>query len=104
VTGRELVASTLVLVEVPRALARRADESLWADTWTSVLGGLRLLEVDRGLLQQAARLQPPELRAADAVHLAAALAVGSALTAFLCYDRRLAQAAREHGLPVEAPA
>lgn len=44
------------------------------------------------------------VRSLDAIHLATALRGRSRLTAFLTYDKRLADAAREAGLPVEAPA
>jgi len=104
VRGQELTASALVLAEVPRALGRRAPVDAWSSVWLSVATGLRLLDVDRVLLRRAGLLSPPELRATDAVHLAAALAVGPALEAFLCYDLRLAAAAHAHGLRVEAPA
>jgi predicted nucleic acid-binding protein len=44
------------------------------------------------------------LRTLDAVHLATAGSVAEELTAFVTYDKRLAEAAKAHGLPVEAPA
>ena len=47
-------------------------------------------------------LLPTELRSLGAIHLAAALAVGSDLGAFVTYDERLA-AARTLGLVVETP-
>jgi predicted nucleic acid-binding protein len=47
------------------------------------------------------------LRSLDAIHVATAemlVASGKALTAFVTYDRRLADTARNLQLPVEAPA
>ncbi|MHB1486395.1 MAG: hypothetical protein ACYCS7_07140 [Acidimicrobiales bacterium] len=40
----------------------------------------------------------------DAVHLSAALLIGSDLRAIITYDHRMAQAAGDLGLVVEAPA
>ena len=39
----------------------------------------------------------------DALHLASALLLGDALTAFVAYDHRLADAAQAAGLAVVAP-
>ena len=47
------------------------------------------------------------LRSLDAIHLATAellVASGKTVTAFVTYDRRLAEAASQAGLPVIAPA
>jgi predicted nucleic acid-binding protein len=63
-----------------------------------------LMRIDRALLSRAAALDPPELRSIDAIHLASALTLDAALTAFVTYDRRLEAAAVRAGLSVEAPA
>lgn len=47
---------------------------------------------------------PPLLRTLDAIHLASALSVAAALSAFVAYDRRLLAAAEDERLPVFAPA
>lgn len=53
---------------------------------------------------QAGALAPGSaLRSLDAVHIAAALRLGSALAYFVSYDKRLVTAAAEHGLPVATP-
>jgi hypothetical protein len=44
------------------------------------------------------------VRSLDAIHLATALHIGGWLTAFVTYDKRLADAARAAGLNVEMPA
>jgi predicted nucleic acid-binding protein len=44
-----------------------------------------------------------QLRSLDAIHLASAEYLEQALTAFVTYDKRLAAAATERGLPVSAP-
>ena len=95
------VTSVVGAVEVRRA-ARRAGASAprvdrsspecrsW--TWTLVCRSLRV------------RLDPPELRTLDALHLASAISLEDDLGAFACYDERLANAAAREGLRVLAPA
>jgi hypothetical protein len=65
---------------------------------------MALITLDRTVLDVAWELDPPALRAIDAVHLASALALGDALGTFICYDPRLADAADAAHLPVLAPA
>jgi predicted nucleic acid-binding protein len=55
------------------------------------------------LADDAARLGRPGLRALDALHLASVLRIEQAITAFVVYGHRLAEAARSRGLPVVAP-
>jgi uncharacterized protein len=62
-----------------------------------------LLEVTTAVFEEAGRLDPGTMRSLDAVHLAAALALGDDLEAVLTYDDRLAQAARANGVDVVAP-
>ncbi len=102
VEGQILVASALVEVEVPRAMARRGlDPSLSAVR--VLLGGLVLLELDVATLRRAALLPPATLRSLDALHLAAALTVRDRITAVVAYDQRLSAAAQDHGLLVLSP-
>ncbi len=96
-----VAASDLVRVEVIRAVAR-ADPA-GVPRARMLLAGVDLVPVSRDLLETAADLGPPSLRSLDAVHLATALGLGSALDAFVVYDERLARAATEAGLPVVAP-
>jgi hypothetical protein len=56
------------------------------------------------LLDDAAELEGDDLRSLDAIHLAAARALGDALGELITYDRRMAAAARDLGLPTGAPA
>ncbi|MFY1672531.1 hypothetical protein ACN27G_21605 [Plantactinospora sp. WMMB334] len=55
----------------------------------------------------AAAFAEPTLRSLDAIHLATAQVLtnesGAALTAFVTYDRRLLECAKEAGLPVASP-
>lgn len=96
------LASTLVLVEVPRVVARRG---LGAESpqVAALLDGCSLLQVEPDVLRTAARLRPAVLRSLDAVHLASALSVRNRLDGFVAYDARLVEAARAHGLPVLTP-
>jgi uncharacterized protein len=94
-------ASSLTRVEVVRAVAR--SQATAVPTARRLLAGMDLVPISRDLLETAADLRPPSLRSLDALHLATALSLGSALDAFVVYDERLAQAATDAGLPVVAP-
>jgi len=65
---------------------------------------LDLIAVSTRVLTEAADLEQPFLRTLDAIHLAAAASVRAGLSAFVTYDKRLAAAAGEAGLPVLSPA
>jgi predicted nucleic acid-binding protein len=95
-------SATLLRTEAIRALGR-AGHGAHVGPARRLLATLRLVRVDEPLLDRAAELDPRELRSLDAVHLAAALAIGPDLGAFLTYDERLAEGARWHGLAVQAP-
>jgi uncharacterized protein len=95
-------SATLLRTEAIRAL-RRAGQGTHLGPARRLLATLRLVRVDEPLLDRAAELDPRELRSLDAIHLAAALAIGPDLGAFLTYDERLAEGARRHGLAVQAP-
>jgi uncharacterized protein len=96
------VSSTLVEVELPRAL-RRTDPVLTARV-PAMLAQLARYEIDDVVRATAAAFPDPELRSLDAIHLATASVVfGDRLTAFVTYDRRLRDAADLLGLPVTAP-
>ena len=97
-----VAASDLVRVELIHAVARVAPAGV--PRARTLLTGVDLVPVTRDLLETAADLGPPCLRTLDALHLATALSLGSALDAFVVYDERLAQAATDAGLPVVAPA
>jgi predicted nucleic acid-binding protein len=102
--SERLVASALVEVELPRAL-RRSEPG--------VLGGVaavvaRLYRVDiNAAVRATAGAYPDEgLRSLHAIHLATAeflVASDQAISAFVTYDKRLADAAGRAGLPVAAP-
>lgn len=97
-----LVSSTLVEVELPRAL-RRTEPQLLAAV-PALLERLHRYEIDELVRRTAAGYETAELRSLDAIHLATAHAVfGGQLRAFVTYDRRLLAAAESLRLPVAAP-
>jgi predicted nucleic acid-binding protein len=55
------------------------------------------------VIDEAGIVGSPLVRTLDAVHLVSALALGSRLSTFITYDKRLADAATAAGLTVEAP-
>ena len=98
--GTSATTSVVALVEVVRAARRvhAGDEA--------VLRATRMMEaceLDDILRQPAARMNPPELRRLDAIHLASALRVRSMIDTFVTYDRQLADAAQAAGLAVVSP-
>ena len=102
--GREEVAwaaSSLTRVEVVRAVSRAQAAAV--PSARSLLAVVDIVRLGPDILETAADLGPPSLRSRDALHLATALSLGSALEAFIVYDERLAEAATDAGLPVVAP-
>jgi uncharacterized protein len=97
------VSISLTRVEIQRALRRAGAGSALIEEARRQLRALGLRAASDEILDRAESLEPKSLRALDALHLACALELQPALDAFLCYDRRLADAARAHGLPVLAP-
>ena len=103
-TGFETIVSiSIVRVEILRALRRAGYASEAAAEAKRLLGKLQLRAVTDDLLERAQNLEPFSLRTLDALHLAGAIDLGSEIDAFVCYDARLAAAARLHGLRVLAP-
>lgn len=62
-----------------------------------------VIAVSTRVLSKAADIEQPFLRTLDAIHLAAAVSLRAGLSAFVTYDKRLAAAAKELGLPVLSP-
>lgn len=97
-----LVSSALLRAELIRAVRRR-QPSLAPRARELVLRvGLR--EVDAGVLESAAMLDPLTLRTLDAIHLATALGLLEVLDALATYDLRMIEGAKQLGLPVASPA
>jgi predicted nucleic acid-binding protein len=96
-----LTSSILAVVELSRAVARVAPEARSAVA--AVMEAVAVVGFDDRIAARAAALGPASLRTLDAIHLATALEFGGELDAFVCYDDRLAEAARTLGLPAVAP-
>lgn len=94
------ISCALVRTEVVRVFREQSADAIQHARET--LGELELLELDDELLDAAALLPAP-VRSLDAIHLAAAVAMGDELSALVTYDERMASAARELGLEVVSP-
>jgi hypothetical protein len=70
----------------------------------TVLSRIALVDLDEDVVQRAATLDPVELRALDAIHLATAISLGGDLGALCAYDVRLGSAALSKTIEVLAPA
>lgn len=97
-----LVSSALARAEVSRAILALGSPT--QDAAQQVLGRIDLLRVTNRILNIAGALRPDSLRTLDAIHLASALSLDDSLAHFVCYDRRLSQAASEQGWSVKSPA
>jgi hypothetical protein len=95
------VSCGLARVEVVRAVRPYGDSAIARAR--ALLRGISLIRIDDALLDDAAALGGHGLRSLDAIHLAGALALGRSLYAIITYDRRMADAAEERGLHVQAP-
>jgi len=91
----------LARVEVVRAVRPHGARAV--SRARAVLGRIDLLRLDDALLDAAARMDPSSLRSLDAIHLAAAMALGNDLAALVTYDVRMADAAAELAVPVASP-
>jgi predicted nucleic acid-binding protein len=98
------ITSYLTRTELRRALhavGARQDTMERAGAWLSRAAHLRM---PAEVFDTAGGLAPgTRLRSLDALHVSCALGLGAALTAFVTYDKRLAEAAETAGLPVVAP-
>lgn len=99
-TRPALIASSLLKVETTRAI-RQVEPINGLAELKVALDEIALVAVTDSILRRAAHVEPALLRSLDAVHLATALDVG--VEAMIVYDRRLADAARAHGLTVLSP-
>lgn len=95
------VSSTLIEVEVPRALHRCAPEAM--TRMPTMLSSVTRLEIDKTVRDTAAAFEKEHLRSLDAIHLATALPLAGHLEAFVTYDKRLLAAAHSQGLPTASP-
>ncbi len=96
-----LVSSTLHRSEVLRAIWRAEPGAL--PRAQRIIRRIALVSLTHDLLDNAATQQPGALSTTAAIHLASALTVKRDLTAFVCYDKLLLDAAEAAGLPVVSP-
>ena len=96
-----LVVAALARVEVVRAVATAGGSAVAMARRR--IARLQLIDLDRTLLDRAATIAPGQVRSLDAIHLAAASALGSGLRALVAYDERLLEAADVLGLPTARP-
>jgi uncharacterized protein len=96
------ISSALVEVESFRALARHAPDAV--ARLHPVLDQIELADLDPVIRILALTVSPATVRSLDAIHMATAQRIRGQLTSFVTYDKRLADAARIAGLPVDAPA
>jgi predicted nucleic acid-binding protein len=96
-----MVSSSLIYPELVRAVARHHAEL--APRATALLQRIMMVPLADDILTGAATIGTPVLRTLDALHLATAVTIGSELSAFVTYDKRLADAAIAAGLRVAAP-
>jgi uncharacterized protein len=99
-----VVTSELAEVEVPRALRRNSPARLAA--MPAILAKVNRVKMDASVWATAGAYPDPYLRSLDAIHLATAdtlVASGKTLSAFVTYDKRLAEVAAAAGHNVVAP-
>jgi len=94
-------SSELLVVELRRFATR---ENLM-DPAEKLLKEIDLLSVDSDTLQRASRVEPPEVRSLDAIHLDAAIHLKEQgkIESVLTYDHQLQSGCRHHGLEIVAP-
>jgi predicted nucleic acid-binding protein len=97
-----LVSSALLHPELVRAVARHRPEL--GVRAIRLLQRTRLVPVAVDILADTATVGDPALRTLDAIHLATAITISQELDSFVCYDKRLGEAAAAQGLTVDAPA
>jgi uncharacterized protein len=92
-----LLSSRLTEVETRRTAWRLRGRQRLQQV-EEVFESFVFIEVTGAILRRAAALPDADLRSLDAIHLATALSIDAADLEFICYDQRLARAARAHGL------
>jgi predicted nucleic acid-binding protein len=95
------ISSVLAEIESFRALARYAPEAV--SRLPAVLDQIDLIDLDQRIRILARTVQPVTVRSLDTIHLGTALQSRPGLTSFVTYDKRLLDAARTAGLPVDSP-
>ena len=96
-----LVTSYLCRTELLRAARRLTPRHV--QVADQVLSSIHLLKIGTSAFELAARVGPTQLRSLDALHLAAAMELGSDLQGIVTYDKRLAAGAILNAVPVISP-
>jgi predicted nucleic acid-binding protein len=96
-----ITTSVLGRVELVRACRRANPDSVPAAQL--LLGDLPLVPLTSWIVETAENIGSPDLRSLDALHLASAFELDTALTGFVSYDKRLRDAAAHASLPVMTP-
>ena len=96
-------SSVIGRVEVLR-VARLATDDLVLRHARGLLEHIHLVDLSPSIVSRAVFIEPPSIRSLDAIHLATALSLEPDLSGMVVYDKRLADAARNAGLTVFAPA
>jgi uncharacterized protein len=97
--GRAALAAARRVGRLTRGAYRRA-----VDEFEDIHRELSVIGIDAEQARLAGRLaEEMELRGYDAVHLAAALALGAERTTMVTWDERLSRAAARSGLAVAPP-
>ena len=99
--GRTLVTSALAGVEVIRAIMPQGARTL--RTARVVLSRIEIVRINAKVLSRAASMEPADVRTLDAIHLATASLFAESLHRFVCYDGRLASAAKAGNWSVVSP-
>lgn len=97
--GMPMGTSTIGLVETVRTLDRVGD---YPQAMRDLVQNFTEILVTEEVRDGAA-LVPAGVRTLDAVHIASAQVIGSALNTLVSYDKRMLDVARSLGLPVAAP-
>lgn len=99
--GTAVVSSSLAKVEVMRACRRL--EGVATSEARALLAALDLIPMADEVVEEAADVGERSLRILDTIHLASALSMRAELSAFVAYDRRLADAAVAADLSLVRP-
>ena len=97
--GATTCTSTIGMVETVRICDQLGS---YPNLMVRLVRDHREINVNEVIRDAAANL-PGAVRSLDAVHIASAEQLGSELTALVTYDKRMAEVARQRGLPVKMP-
>lgn len=99
----DLVTSVVGRIETFRAVLRASGAAELTPRIEDTFKTVTVVQLTPAIRRWAEAHPPYELRTLDAIHLGTALSLGESLEAFVVYDARLADAARNEGLAVLAP-